>query len=285
MALYASDEESYIFAANATAKGSYRCLECRAPVKVRRGRNRVPHFYHLQKSFQCRLYSKSEDHLIVQLQLQKILSEKTVRIERPFLAIHRIADLLWEKESIVFEIQCSLIEIDEAKKRITDYAKIGLRVVWLLDDRIFNRKHLRAAEEFLRAHTCYYFTFRRLGSFFYDQMEIIIEKKRLKKGRPLKVDLSKPILKPLLEWPANLPEQIEKRLAIETYYFQGDVLHKTVLSATRPFIVLVFKRWKTWEIELYACYSSKGTFKEFFNQLIARPYFQLLEWLIRKTDK
>src|SRR5690348_8116797 len=107
MALYASDGDDYIFAADAAPGGSYRCLDCLAPVKARRGANRIPHFYHLQRSPRCHLYSKSEDHLILQLQLQKLLNCDTAQIERPFFPIHRIADILWDKEKIAFEIQCS----------------------------------------------------------------------------------------------------------------------------------------------------------------------------------
>ena len=138
MALYASDGKDYVFAGDAVVGTSYRCLECHSPVKVRRGRHRLPHFYHLHQSRRCHLHSKSEDHLLLQLQLQKLLAPEKLEIEHPFLEIHRIADLIWEKEKLIFEIQCSSLEAEEAEQRIIDYRKVGFETIWLLDDRIFN---------------------------------------------------------------------------------------------------------------------------------------------------
>ncbi len=155
------------FAADAKPGGSYQCLECGSPVKVRRGKNRVPHFYHLQKSSRCRLYSKSEDHLVLQLELQKLLSKKSAKIESPIPDIHRISDLLWEKEKIAFEIQCSSLPLSEAEERVRDYKRVGYEIVWLLDDRIFNRRTVRSAEVFLRTQTCYYFSFQKMGTLFF----------------------------------------------------------------------------------------------------------------------
>jgi len=281
MALYAFDGDDYIFAPDAENQGSYRCLECLAPVKVRRGRDRVPHFYHLQRSARCRLYSKGEDHLILQLQLQKMLGCETAQIERSFLPIHRIADLLWEKEKIAFEIQCSSIEISEAKQRVIDYGKIGYDVVWLLDDRIFNKRSLRAAEKFLRGNTCYYFSFHRLApSYVYDQLEIIFENKRLKKGFPLKVDISKPHSKPSLEWPLKLPSRLQERIGQVDRYFRGDLIYQTIQAAIRPSIACNFEKWRTLEIELINAQRSSQVLAKFFKRYIVFPYIQFLEWLI-----
>jgi len=285
MALYASDEDRYIFAADAAPGGSYRCLECSAPVKVRRGRNRIPHFYHLHRSPRCHLYSKSEDHLILQLQIQKALSDETVQIEKPFFSIHRIADLLWEKEKIAFEIQCSFLDISEARKRVVDYGKIGYHVVWLLDDRIFNRRSVRPAEEFLRMQTCYFFSFQRSGfSYFYDQMEIIMERKRLRKGPPFKINLSKPRVKPFLEWPPDLPSQIQERTIRTDRYFQGDLIHLAIQAAIHPSIVCIFERWRKLEIELLHSNKPPGWIAAFVERFIARPYLQTLDWLIDRVN-
>ncbi len=284
MALYASDEDGYIFAADAKPGGSYRCLECSAPVKVRRGRDRIPHFYHLQRSPRCHLYSKSEDHLVLQLQLQKILRCETAQIERPFFTVHRIADLLWEKEKIAFEIQCSSLEMSEAKTRIIDYGKMGYDVVWLLDDRIFNRRSLRAAEEFLRGQTCYFFSFQRVGSYFYDQMEIIIESKRLKKGFPLKVDITKPRAKPFLEWPVDLPNRIQERICQSDRYFRGDLIYQAIQAATRPSISWYFEKWRKLEIELGKARRPPWFIAKLFKRYISHPYIRFLEWLIDQVN-
>ena len=286
MALYATDADGYIFAADASPGASYRCLECFSPVKVRRGRNRLAHFYHLQRSPQCHLYSKSEDHLLVQLQLQKILSEESAQIERPFLTVHRIADLLWEKEKIAFEIQCSSLDISEAERRVIDYNKLGYTVVWLLDDRIFNQRFVRNSEEFLRTQTCYFFSFQRAGiSRFYDQIEIIIQRKRFKKSYPLTVDLSTPRIKPFLEWPPDIPDQIKDRIHRAERYFRGDLIHKTIQAAIHPYTALYLEKWRNIELELHRLNRPSGRISTFFQELIVLPYDQLLNWLIRRMDQ
>ncbi len=281
MALYATNGEDCIFAADADPAASFRCLECRSPVKVRRGVSRMPHFYHLQKSSRCHLYSKSEDHLLLQLQVQKLFLPDRVEIERPFLSIHRIADLLWEKEKIVFEIQCSKLDLFEAQKRIVDYRKAGYEVVWLLDDRIFNKALIRPAEEFLRSGSAYFFSFERTGfSHFYDQLEIVIDRKRCKKGHPLRVELSKPQRKPTLEWPPSLPSQIQERIASSERYFRGDLLHRAIQSAVDPPTALTLAKWRAAEIELRASNRPARLLSVFFKTCIARPYLMGLEWLL-----
>jgi competence protein CoiA len=279
LALYALDEDDYIFAPDAKVSGSYRCLECGAPVKVRRGRDRVPHFYHLQRAPTCRLYSKSEDHLVVQLQLQRLFSEKPAQMERLFFPILRIADLIWEKEKIAFEIQCSTLDSFEAEKRVFDYSQAGYSVVWLLDDRIFNKRFLRPAEEFLRTQYCYFFAFDRDGSRFYDQMEILLRKKRLKKGFPLKVYLSCPIEKPFFDWPNKLPRQIAQRIQNARIYFRGDLIEKVMRFPA------YFEKWHNNEIELTKLNRAPSKIYLFFKRYIACPYDRMLMRAIERVNR
>ncbi len=150
MALYALDGDKFLYALDAKPRELYQCVECLCPVKLKQGRQRNPHFYHIKKSPRCRLYGKSETHLLLQLQLQKLLSCEETEMERPFPSIRRIADVFWEKEKIVFEIQCSSISLEEVSARVLDYGKLGYTVVWLMDDRIFNQRFIRPAEAFLR---------------------------------------------------------------------------------------------------------------------------------------
>lgn len=282
MALYATNGEETIFAADADPRASYRCLECRSPVRVRRGLNRMPHFYHLQKSSRCHLYSKSEDHLLLQLQVQKLLVPDRVEIERPFFSIRRIADLIWEKEKIIFEIQCSKLDLPEAENRIIDYRKVGYAVVWLLDDRIFNRRLVRPAEEFLRRQSCYFFSFDRTGySHFYDQLEIVIARKRCKRGYPLRVELSKPRCKPTIEWPPGLPSQIQERIDSSDRYFLGDLLHRAIRSAAHPPSALALSKWRILEMELQKANRPPRLLSVFFKRYIALPYLMGIDWLVR----
>lgn len=215
MALYAVDDDDLIHAADAEKGGQYWCLECFGPVKRRYGRSRIPHFYHVSRAPSCRLYSKSEDHLLVQIELQKLFPEKALQLERPFPQISRIADLCWEDEKIVFEIQCSPISLAEASARIRDYASIGYEIIWLLDDRKFNRRVLTPAEELLRRHWTYYLKIRRgRPGEFYDQFEVVVECKRIKKGK---------------KFPLNL-QNIRKRRPLSGDNYPKQILH---LQTTR----------------------------------------------------
>ncbi len=146
MALYALDEARLVYAAEAKEKKIYRCAGCKSPVQVRKGPFRVPHYYHLGKSPTCRLYSKSEDHMLAQLFIQAMLPPGEAFIEYPFLEVNRVADVLWKPAKIIFEIQCSLMSPHEAQSRIHDYEKLGYKIVWILDDHLYNRKMLKPSD-------------------------------------------------------------------------------------------------------------------------------------------
>jgi competence protein CoiA len=254
MALYAVDEEDLIFAAHAESGRSYWCLECFSPVKVRRGRNRFPHFYHLKTSPRCRLYSKSEDHLRAQIQLQKLFPENCLQIERPFPDICRVADLCWEDKKIVFEIQCSQMTPQEATSRIHDYRLMGYEIVWLLDDRRYNRSILRPEEKLLRTHLSFYLSLKQgLTSTYYDQFEIFAHTQRVKKSHRLKIDLKQPrhLNTPsTLSTDTSLPTQIQQRLLNTSTYFIGDRVHLALQSYRSPSISISMQNWRILEIRL-----------------------------------
>lgn len=184
MALFANDKEDIVDAYDADAKIDYTCLECQGKVRLRKGKLQIPHFYHLRATPSCRLYSKSERHLLIQIALQKQLPLSEAVLEKPFSAIGRIADVAWEKQRIVFEIQCSSIAKEEAQSRISEYGSLGYSVVWILDDRLFNQRRVSLAESFLREKASLFVTGK--GPFlFYDQAEQIEEGIRIRKGKRL----------------------------------------------------------------------------------------------------
>ena len=285
MAFFAIGEDDSVSAWDAEQGGAYWCLECLAPVKVRRGKNRFPHFYHLSSSPSCRLYSKSEDHLLLQLQLQKQLPEGNTRMEQPIPSINRVSDLLWEKEKIAFEIQCSAIGEAEAQARGREYKTAGYDVVWILDDRIFNKRQLRPSEEFLRCRLCYFASFRRSAfSLFYDQFEIFQDHRRIKKGGKVPVDFRN--VHPLLphRWPAELPSQIEKRIPNCSRYFDGDLLHRALLSPCVPSLARSLQNWRYLEIQLRKENEKTGVWKRFFHRWVYDPYAALLSALLRRMN-
>jgi competence protein CoiA len=222
MSRYALDDNDRIVAAHdADLFCRYRCLECQSPLQKRSGQHRQAHFYHLQTMRQCRLHSQSVDHLIMQTEIQKMIP--AITIERPFNKILRIADLCWEEKKIIFEIQCSPIDTQQADKRASDYSREGYELIWLLDDRLYNRKRgLRPAETRMREQTCYYFSMQR--NKIYDQFEVIHAKQRLAKGPPLPVDLADPILaSPRAD---HLTNQLDHRVG--RYFFRGDLIDRVL---------------------------------------------------------
>jgi competence CoiA-like predicted nuclease len=251
MPLYGFDGKESIYAPDALPNTQYRCLECKSPLKLRRGKYRTPHFYHIQTSPSCRLYSKSEDHLLVQLQIQKLYAPGAIQMEVPFLAVHRVADLLWEKEKIIFEIQCSSIQSEETENRIRDYRRLGYEIVWLLDDRLFNRRAIRPAEKFLRTHCCYFFHFQRNSfSLFYDQLEIHRDIKRIKKSKRIQIDLKKPLFTPKMEWPSYLPLQISDKIPNCPRFFRGDLIDRSLKSIQIHSLSHILAHWKMLEASI-----------------------------------
>lgn len=275
MALYAWGEEGAVHAAEAREGASYGCMECRAPVKVRRTRRCTPHFYHVRRSPPCRLYSKSGGHLLLQLQLQRALFPHEVELEHPFPSIGRIADLVWEEKRVVFEIQCSPICLEEAKRRTADYESIGYHAIWLLSDRTFNRRLIRPAERYLRTKGAYYLSRQEEKPFCYDQFEILQEVRRVKRSWPLAVQLSSLHPVPKIEWPEELPVCVEQRLQAPLYA-EGDL----VARALQPRSSALLSRWSLMEKQWRA---KRFSFKSWWMHVFGFPYLRLLQFLLKKV--
>jgi competence protein CoiA len=263
MALYAVDDDDLIYAGYAETGKIYWCMDCFAPVKRRAGKRAFPHFYHLKASPNCRLYSKTQDHLLAQVQLQKSFPPNVLQMEKPFIQINRVADLLWEKEKIVFEIQCSPITEKEVEKRMFDYHSIGYDVIWLLDDKRYNKRLLRPAEKSLRKQACYYISIKQgLFSEVYDQFEVFAEDVRVKKSKQMTLDLQKVRNKPKVQFDEKLfPKQV---LQLESKkYVYGDRVDKALQSH-----FLTMQNWLSLETQLgkVRCKTDKFT-------LWARKYY------------
>jgi competence protein CoiA len=221
MQLVALDCHTAVLAQDAERGKTYSCPECLNPVRLRKGIERQPHFYHLAKASFCKQQGKSLTHLQVQRHLQLHLPQGETVMEKPFPHIGRIADLFWERHRIVFEVQCSPLSLEEAKARCADYKQAGCTLVWILHRARFNQKKLSAAESFLRQFPCYFTTIDETGrGFIYDQFDICQSGRRLFRGPPLKIDASKPHpLLPLLD--QNLPKAVLNRRSL---YFEGDLV-------------------------------------------------------------
>lgn len=263
MPLYALDENNRIISAqNADSFHRYRCVECKSLVQKRTGTQRQAHFYHLQTVRSCRLHSQSIDHSILQSHL--IEKNPILEIEKPFEKILRIADLCWEEKKIIFEIQCSPITVEEVSKRKKDYQEEGYDLIWLLDDRLFNHKKLRVAENQLRKQGCYYFTLSK--TLLYDQFAVLLEDALLFKGPPLPIDLLHcyPAFHPQDQWVEQL------RLRESKHYFKGDLFDRSIRYP------IYSQRLKEHEEDLLKKQPKKGLVF-----LIKKCFFIAWEWILR----
>lgn len=208
MQLYAYDKKGELtFSFHAEKKINYTCLECGSSVRLKEGLFRHPHFFHLQKQTQCRQNGKGMDHLQIQMHLNHFLPGN-IFLEHRFPNIGRIADVYWEEKKIVFEIQCSSIQKKEVIQRISDYSKLGIKVVWIFHDKRFNKWRLSQAE---MLDIPYYFTDmdENGNGKIYDQWDFIEKGLRKSLLPPLKIDISKPYFTPnfgFLGDLASLPE-------------------------------------------------------------------------------
>lgn len=222
MQLYAKDPCGTIHAAHHAARRTdYFCLECSGPLRRRGGMHRQAHFYHLNPTQECRQSGKTIEHLQVQIYLHELTG---AALEVPFEPIGRIADLYWEEQKIIFEVQCSPISAAEVAARNRDYKSLGLYPIWILHGRRFNRLRLTAAELFLRSSPHYFTNIDREGyGFIYDQGSVIARGFRRGKQEPILVDPSKPSFDRSPPPPA--PRWLNLRQKEWNIGFYGDLLN------------------------------------------------------------
>jgi competence protein CoiA len=219
------------------------------------------------------------------LQIQKILTPGEIQMERPLPTINRVADLLWERKKLVFEIQCSSIYEGEAASRIKEYRNAGYEIAWILDDRIFNKRRLRPAEKFLRSHLAYFASLQRSSpSYIYDQFEIFHDEQRIKKGREMRINLQHLHPLPPIQWPAELPSQIENRIPNSRWYCEKDLIHRTLLSRRYPSYRLSLQNWRSLEIQLKKARRRPSWLHRFFVHFIRNPYLALLDELLKRVN-
>jgi competence CoiA-like predicted nuclease len=148
-------------------------MECGKIVRRRGGKNRQDHFYHLKPDPACRQCQKSLHHLQVQWYLYHLLPDGECVLEKRFPEISRIADAVWEKKKLVFEVQCSPIPQAEVRQRNHDYQSLGYTVVWILHERRFHQRKISAVEEWLQGKPHYFTNFDAAGNGqIYDHLQV-----------------------------------------------------------------------------------------------------------------
>lgn len=206
MQIYALDANGKIITAkNAQRKTFYRCVECRAPVRIRGGKWRKSHFYHPQLRQDCRQGGKSKTHTLIQNNFKQMLQGQSVLLEHPFPEIGRIADVVWLERKIIFEIQCSPISAEEIAARNRDYSSMGYEIVWILHEKTFNRFKLSSAEKLLLNSAHYFTNISPISKGrIYDQYCYIKAGKRLYRSRRLFIDV-RSVSFEIKEFPESFP--------------------------------------------------------------------------------
>jgi competence protein CoiA len=226
MQLFALDQQIPLLATQAFKQKDYTCPECQQTVRLRSGPHRQAHFFHVQSVPTCRQHQKSAEHLQAQLKILSLLPSGEGSLERPFPAISRIADVVWETAQIVFEIQCSPISSAEVEERTAAYRAIGMGVVWILHTKRFNKRRLSSAEHLLRQQPCYYTNITEKGmGLFYDQFEVVQGAIRFYKGPALPISLQFP--KPISVFcKTSSVSLIARRASLWDLSFRGDLLDR-----------------------------------------------------------
>lgn len=282
MQIYALNEKGQaIFAAQAEKQMDYHCLECQAIVRLRGGPYRQFHFYHVHAYQPCRLNGKSLAHLQVQETILRQIPVEEGQMEVSFSSIHRIADVAWFSEKIIFEIQCSPISAKEVLERNADYHKLGWQVIWVFHDQCYNQARLTAAEWVMQTAPHYFTNIDEEGNgIIYDQFQVIQKGGRTHRLDPLPVQIKEVRrLNPLIQ-NQNPSFFIRKRFKTWPYAFQGDLIDLSL----SPNSDQDFKNYlqKIYLLETqYSLHTAtlKEKISSFFKWVLIRPYqlcFQLL---------
>jgi len=191
----ALENKSPISAEAAKKNILYSCPECHQILNLQNALYAPPYFYHIKKNPECRQYKKSPIHLQIQKTISQLLPLSESTLETPLYSINRIADIVWEKGKIIFEIECSSLSVEEVKKRYYDYESLGFLPIWILHDSQYNRKKLSDAEYFLRSKYCYFTNINEKGEGeIYDQEDLCRGCERVYKGSKVLIDLQNPCL-------------------------------------------------------------------------------------------
>lgn len=134
----ANDENGLqVMALNAVKNERYFCPVCDTPVILKAGSVKVPHFSH-HHILQCSRYLYKRESLL-HLKLKhdlylKLKQRYDTAMEYYLESIEQIPDILIE-HSLALEIQLSRISPELILSRTSGYRKLGIRVIWLLDEK------------------------------------------------------------------------------------------------------------------------------------------------------
>ena len=291
MQLYAFDDKDRLIPANSAHKHhNYFCPGCKNAVRLRAGLYRRHHYYHVSGEKKCNGKGKGIKHLQLQHYLQKLIPNDDGILEKNFPAINRTADVVWEKEKIIFEIQCSSISADEVEARNYDYQSLSYTVIWILHDHRFNKKRPSAAEIFLRNLPHYYASIGKNETInIYDQFSILGKNFYRYIVTQLLTNLSSPKHLPeAISCRKVISKTIQKKLKNSTLCFDGDILYTMFLGTDKSLSL----KLKSKIMLAVAKYESKDGNKKFlcflkmaFNTVIKQPYRIIFNSILERVCK
>jgi len=162
-------------------------------------------------------------HQAIQKNLKTLIPGS--HLEYRFRSIKRVADLAFLPKKVVFEIQCSPISLEEVLKRNKDYSILGFIVIWVLHDKLYNKKIATPAELFLRNSLSIYTSITPFGhGFYYDQLDFFKGTKRIFKSAPFLLESLIPRKAPV--FPHFFPKKFRNR----SHVFQGDAPSNLLLN-------------------------------------------------------
>lgn len=279
MQLFAANENNQpIFANNALKQKDYHCLECHGVVRLRSGIHRQKHFYHTHSAPHCHQQGKGIVHLMTQMHLLKILPEGEAKLEVRFPQMGRIADVAWDSQKIVFEVQCASISAEEVLERNRDYQKMGWQPVWILHDQRYNQKRISAAEFVLRSHPHYFTNMNSEGhGIIYDQFDLHQKGFKTQKMGPLSINLGKRIFFSTSNKNLKNPLKIvQQRINSWSCYFENDLFDISQIENSE-YIIEAKRR----EAEFYKPIKMSSRIRKIFS-LLARPYVLGFQMLLEK---
>jgi hypothetical protein len=178
-----SDNDT-ILAHEALPQVDYCCPECRGILRVKKGEERVTHFFHLSENINCRLRFKNTLHSSVQKWLIEKLGQDNCTEECFFPSIHRIADVAYHPQKVVFEVQLSPMTAQEMIERTEAYYRASWHVIWILHSHTFGRYEASELEEAISLIPHYFtdigYRFGRL----YDESSFVRGNRRVFLGLP-----------------------------------------------------------------------------------------------------
>lgn len=157
----------------------YLCPECRGVVRLRRGEERVAHFFHKNEGVSCRLRLKDGLHESVQQWLVEQLGESSCSQECHFPSISRVADVAFHPKKVVFEVQVSPMRPEEAVARTLDYWSLGWHVIWILHAQTFGFYAASSFEQALLPIPHYFTTIGFREGRLWDEISAVRRRRRV----------------------------------------------------------------------------------------------------------